>query len=103
MTREVRLPAGYVFSWGGQFENFERAKNRLALVVPAALVIILGMLVLMFGNLRYALTARNFNPVIAMAAGTCMATADHIVPVGVIPPDDVMTPAPIVDFLVANA
>jgi acetate CoA/acetoacetate CoA-transferase alpha subunit len=56
-----------------------------------------------YGNLRYALTARNFNPVIAMAAGTCMATADHIVPVGVIPPDDVMTPAPIVDFLVANA
>jgi cobalt-zinc-cadmium resistance protein CzcA len=55
VTREVRLPAGYVFSWGGQFENFERAKNRLALVVPAALVIILGMLVLMFGNLRYAL------------------------------------------------
>jgi len=56
-----------------------------------------------FGNLRYALTARNFNPVIAMAAGTCIATADHIVPVGVIPPDDVMTPAPVVDILVANS
>jgi acetate CoA/acetoacetate CoA-transferase alpha subunit len=55
-----------------------------------------------FGNLRYALTARNFNPVIAMAADTCIATADHIVPVGVIPPDDVMTPAPVVDILVAN-
>jgi acetate CoA/acetoacetate CoA-transferase alpha subunit len=55
-----------------------------------------------FGNLRYALTARNFNPVIAMAADVCIASADHIVPVGVIPPDDVMTPAAIVDVLVAN-
>jgi acetate CoA/acetoacetate CoA-transferase alpha subunit len=56
-----------------------------------------------FGNLRYALTARNFNPVIALAADTCFATADHIVPVGVIPPDDVMTPAAVVDILVANS
>jgi acetate CoA/acetoacetate CoA-transferase alpha subunit len=54
------------------------------------------------GNLRYGLTARNFNPVIALAADSCIATADHIVPVGVIPPDDVMTPAPIVDVLVSN-
>jgi acetate CoA/acetoacetate CoA-transferase alpha subunit len=55
-----------------------------------------------YGNLRYALTARNFNPVIAMAAATCIASADNIVPVGVIPPDDVMTPAPVVDYLIAN-
>jgi acetate CoA/acetoacetate CoA-transferase alpha subunit len=55
-----------------------------------------------FGNLRYVLTARNFNPVIALAAGICIATAEHILPVGVIPPDDVMTPAPVVDILVAN-
>ncbi|MGZ8273915.1 MAG: CoA transferase subunit A [Burkholderiaceae bacterium] len=55
-----------------------------------------------FGNLRYGLTARNFNPVIAMAADTCIATAEHILPVGVIPPDDVMTPAPVVDVLVSN-
>ena len=54
------------------------------------------------GNLTYALTARNFNPVIAMAADTVVVTADHIVPVGVIAPDHVLTPAPIVDYLVAN-
>jgi acetate CoA/acetoacetate CoA-transferase alpha subunit len=54
------------------------------------------------GNLRYVLTARNFNPMAAMAGATVIATADHIVPVGVIPPDDVMTPAVIVDHLVAN-
>ncbi len=54
------------------------------------------------GNLSYALTARNFNPVIAMAGGTVIVNADNIVPVGVIAPDHVMTPAPVVDFLVAN-
>jgi acetate CoA/acetoacetate CoA-transferase alpha subunit len=55
------------------------------------------------GNLGYALTARNFNPVIAMAADTVIACADNIVPIGVIPPDHVVTPAPVVDYLVANA
>ncbi|MGE0853832.1 MAG: CoA transferase subunit A [Hyphomicrobiaceae bacterium] len=54
------------------------------------------------GNLAYALTARNFNPVIAMAADTVIATADHIVPVGVIAPDHVVTPAALVDYLVPN-
>jgi len=54
------------------------------------------------GNLSYALTARNFNPVIALAADTVIVTADHIVPVGVIAPDHVVTPAAVVDYLVAN-
>lgn len=55
------------------------------------------------GNLAYALTARNFNPVVAMAAATVIAGAEHIVPVGLIAPDHVVTPAPLVDYLVANA
>jgi acetate CoA/acetoacetate CoA-transferase alpha subunit len=54
------------------------------------------------GNLSYALTARNFNPVIAMACDTVITDADHIVPIGVISPDHVVTPAPIVDYLIAN-
>jgi acetate CoA/acetoacetate CoA-transferase alpha subunit len=55
------------------------------------------------GNLSYALTARNFNPVIAMAADVVIVNAEHIVPVGVLSPDHVVTPAPIVDYLVAHA
>jgi acetate CoA/acetoacetate CoA-transferase alpha subunit len=54
------------------------------------------------GNLSYALTARNFNPVIAMAGRTVIVAADNIVPVGVMSPDHVVTPAPLVDYLVAN-
>ena len=40
---------------------------------------------------------------IAMAADTVIACADNIVPIGVLSPDHVMTPAPVVDYLVANA
>jgi acetate CoA/acetoacetate CoA-transferase alpha subunit len=54
------------------------------------------------GNLQYALTARNFNPVMAMAADTTLVAADNIVPVGVIAPDHVVTPGPLVDYLIAN-
>jgi acetate CoA/acetoacetate CoA-transferase alpha subunit len=54
------------------------------------------------GNLSYVLTARNFNPVMAMAASTTIVTVDHIVPVGLIAPDHVVTPAPLVDFLVTK-
>ena len=54
------------------------------------------------GNLAYALTARNFNPVMAMAADTVIVTAENIVPVGVIAPDHVVTPGPLVDYLVSN-
>jgi acetate CoA/acetoacetate CoA-transferase alpha subunit len=54
------------------------------------------------GNLAYALTARNFNPIMAMAADTVIVTVDNIVPIGVIAPDHVVTPAPLVDYLIAN-
>jgi acetate CoA/acetoacetate CoA-transferase alpha subunit len=54
------------------------------------------------GNLSYALTARNYNPIVAMAGETVFATAEHIVPVGVISPDHVVTPAPVVDYLIGN-
>lgn len=54
------------------------------------------------GNLSSVLTARNFNPLMAMAADTVIVTAEHIVPVGLIAPDHVVTPAPLVDYLVTN-
>ncbi|HEU5275158.1 MAG TPA: 3-oxoacid CoA-transferase subunit A [Xanthobacteraceae bacterium] len=54
------------------------------------------------GNLSYALTARNFNPVIAMAGKTTIVSVEHVVPIGLIAPDHVMTPAPLVDFVVMN-
>lgn len=55
------------------------------------------------GNLVYALTARNFNPVIAMAGKTVIAEVEQIVPVGMVSPDHVVTPAVLVDYLVGRA
>jgi 3-oxoacid CoA-transferase A subunit len=45
------------------------------------------------GNLTYRLAARNFNPIMAMAANTTVVEVEEIVPVGSINPEHVMTPA----------
>ncbi len=50
-----KLPKGIRVEWGGQFENFTRAKNRLMLVVPIAILIIFGMLIAAFGSVFYAM------------------------------------------------
>src|SRR5215468_311481 len=65
----------------------------LELALRADFALVQAFLADYLGNLSYALTARNFNPVMAMAADTVIASADHIVPVGVISPDHVVTPA----------
>jgi acetate CoA/acetoacetate CoA-transferase alpha subunit len=52
------------------------------------------------GNLEYALTARNFNPLMAMAGRIVIAEPKTIVPMGVIPPDMVATPFVCVDHIV---
>ena len=51
------------------------------------------------GNLVYSLTARNFNPLMAMAAETVIAEPNEIVPVGVLAPDVIHTPGVLVDHL----
>ncbi|MFO0755046.1 MAG: CusA/CzcA family heavy metal efflux RND transporter [Byssovorax sp.] len=55
VAKEVPLKSGYRVEWGGQFENFERAQERLSVVVPVVIGIIFGMLLWMFQNLRFAL------------------------------------------------
>ena len=54
VARDVPLPAGYSLTWGGQFENQQRAAARLALVVPLALALIVGVLFATLGSLRQA-------------------------------------------------
>ena len=75
----------------------------LELALRADFALVQAFLADYLDNLSYALTARNFNPVIAMAADTVIVCAEHIVPVGLISPDHVVTPAPVVDYLIANA
>ncbi|MBK1663192.1 acetyl-CoA--acetoacetyl-CoA transferase subunit alpha [Rhodospirillum rubrum] len=54
------------------------------------------------GNLRYAMTSRNFNPLMAMAAETVIAEAEDFVPIGAIEPDAVATPHVLIDVLIAK-
>ena len=55
VAQKVPLPAGYSLTWGGQFENQQRAAARLALVVPVALALIVGVLFATLGSLRQAI------------------------------------------------
>lgn len=56
IAKDIRLPEGrYRLEWGGQFENLERARERLLVVVPVALLLICLLLYLSFGSVRLAL------------------------------------------------
>jgi len=93
---------GTVVEEGKQRIEVDGKPYLLETALRADFALVWAMLADYLGNLSYALTARNFNPVIAMAAGTVIVDAEHIVPVGVISPDHVVTPAPVVDYLIAH-
>jgi len=92
---------GTVVEEGKQVLEVEGKRYLVETALRADFALIHSFLADYVGNLAYALTARNFNPVIALAAGTVIVEAEHIVPVGVIQPDHVHTPGPLVDYLVA--
>lgn len=54
VARLVRFPPGYYVTWGGQFENQQKAMARLAVVVPLVIGLIFVLLYFTFGNLRHA-------------------------------------------------
>ena len=49
---QVKVPAGYWTTWGGQFEQLKEASERLRIVVPVALLLVFGLLFMMFNNLK---------------------------------------------------
>lgn len=55
LEQEVDLPAGYWLDYGGTFEQLESASQRLAIVVPVTLAIIVALLVMAFGSIKDAL------------------------------------------------
>ena len=55
VTTELPLPKGYRLTWGGQFENQQRAAARLSIVVPVAIGLIFVLLFTTFGSVRHAL------------------------------------------------
>ena len=68
VTQKVGLPTGYRVTWGGQFENQQRAASRLGVVVPVALGLIFILLFSTFGSVRQALLVLSNIP-FAMVGG----------------------------------
>ena len=93
---------GTVVAEGKQKIEIDGKSYLLETALHADFALINAFLADYLGNLSYALTSRNFNPIIAMASDTTIVSAEHIVPVGLIAPDHVVTPAPLVDYIVAN-
>ena len=57
ITQKVKLPSGYRIDWAGEFEGLQQAKNRLAVIVPISLILILMLLYGLFNSLRDSLMA----------------------------------------------
>lgn len=68
VAKDIDLPSGYQFSWGGQFENQQRAAKRLMVVIPVALSLIFLLLFSTFRSLRQATLVMSNVP-FAMVGG----------------------------------
>jgi cobalt-zinc-cadmium resistance protein CzcA len=62
IAKNVKLPVGYRLVWAGEFEDLKQAQERLALVVPVSLVLILMLLYALFNSLKDALLALSGIP-----------------------------------------
>jgi heavy metal efflux system protein len=76
VTAEVVLPSDMRIAWGGQFENFERASARLAVIVPITLAIVFGMLMAMFQEARWAAAVFGIVPFAATGGIFGLAARD---------------------------
>ena len=77
IRESVVIPPGYWTAWGGQFEQLISARQRLLIVVPAALVLIFTLLVATFGNARDALLVFTGVP-LALTGGVFLLWARDI-------------------------
>lgn len=79
VAQTIKLPTGYRVTWGGQFENQQRAAARLALVVPMSLGFIFIILFSTFGSVRQALLVLSNVP-FAMVGGivALWATGEYL-------------------------
>ncbi len=73
IDRQVQLPSGYYLSWGGQFENMERAIERLSLIIPITIAAIFFLLFMLFGSVRYATLVITVLPLAAIGGLVALA------------------------------
>jgi len=75
VAKQVPLPAGYAITWGGQFENQQRAAHRLSMVIPVALALIFFILFSTFGSVRQALLVLANVPLAMIGGVAALAVA----------------------------
>lgn len=81
VSSKVSVPTGYWITWGGQFENLQRATQRLTIVVPLSMVLILFLLYTTFNTVRPALLI--FLNVPVAASGGVLALALRGMPLSI--------------------
>ncbi len=66
INKQIKLPAGYFITYGGQFENLKEATKRLSVAVPVALLLILLLLYFSFGSVKQSLLIFSAIPMAAI-------------------------------------
>lgn len=66
VEKEIKLPPGYFITYGGAFENLNRAKSRLMIAVPISLLLIFVLLFFAFGSVKHALLIYTAIPLSAI-------------------------------------
>jgi acetate CoA/acetoacetate CoA-transferase alpha subunit len=91
---------GTLASEGQQIIQLNGQDYLIAVALRADIALVAARSADYAGNLVYSLTARNFNPLMTMAAEMVIAETNEIVPVGVLPPDVIHTPRILIDHLI---
>ncbi|PRY52457.1 cobalt-zinc-cadmium resistance protein CzcA [Arcticibacter pallidicorallinus] len=76
LQNNLKLPSGYYTTYGGQFENLNKAKERLSVAVPAALLLILSLLYFTFRSLKETLLIFTAVPLSAIGGILALALRD---------------------------
>ncbi len=99
----TRTGVGTVVAEGKETREFDGHKYLMERSLVPDVSLVKAAVADTSGNLRFNLTARNFNPAVAMAGKICIVEVEKIVPLGELAPDDVHLPGIYVHRIVLNA
>ena len=74
VEKAVPLPTGYTFDWGGEYQDYLAAKSQMAVIGPLTIVLILGILFALYGNLKFPLIIM-FSVLVTVPVGGLLALA----------------------------
>jgi cobalt-zinc-cadmium resistance protein CzcA len=76
LTRSVHLPEGYHYEWAGEYDSLRKEQERLTIIIPAALAMILGLLYVSFNSIRDAFAVLSVLP-FGIAGGILALLVSH--------------------------